>query len=111
MVNILQSVPGHLRLFGDESDLQFWTVAAHYLQTFSQERQAGVAASDGRAESSQGAPVSHLEICQDTLCESAYFQVRRRGVSGLLLRMLPSAYRSLSLPLSAKEISGVRAKA
>ncbi|XP_048864245.1 WD repeat-containing protein 11 [Brienomyrus brachyistius] len=73
-LNVLQRCLLVSRLFGDESDLQFWTVAAHYLQTFSQERQAGVASSDGQAESSQGAPVSHLEICQDTLCESAYFQ-------------------------------------
>uniref|UniRef100_A0A667XVF7 WD repeat-containing protein 11 n=1 Tax=Myripristis murdjan TaxID=586833 RepID=A0A667XVF7_9TELE len=50
------------RLFGDESDLQFWTVAAHYLQSFAQN------------EGAQPSPQNHLDICHDTLCESSYFQ-------------------------------------
>ncbi|KAG5831382.1 hypothetical protein ANANG_G00303160 [Anguilla anguilla] len=64
------------RLFGDESDLQFWTVAAHYLQSFSQARQLSVPVPEGpeEAEPAQGVPASHLDICHDTLCESAYFQ-------------------------------------
>ncbi|KAJ8248191.1 hypothetical protein GJAV_G00239350, partial [Gymnothorax javanicus] len=64
------------RLFGDESDLQFWTVAAHYLQSFSQARQLRVPGTEGQeeVEPAQGPPTSHLDICHDTLCESAYFQ-------------------------------------
>ncbi|KAJ8250709.1 hypothetical protein COCON_G00226310 [Conger conger] len=64
------------RLFGDESDLQFWTVAAHYLQSFSQARQLSVPAPEGQEEagSAPGNPSSHLDICHDTLCESSYFQ-------------------------------------
>ncbi|KAL7890450.1 hypothetical protein AOLI_G00027080 [Acnodon oligacanthus] len=64
------------RLFGDESDLQFWTVAAHYLQSFSQARQLSVPTPDGQpqAEGSQSAPQSHLDICHDLLCESSFFQ-------------------------------------
>uniref|UniRef100_A0A672NI32 WD repeat-containing protein 11 n=1 Tax=Sinocyclocheilus grahami TaxID=75366 RepID=A0A672NI32_SINGR len=46
-------------LFGDESDLQFWTVAAHYVQSFAQ------------TEVPQS---SHLDICHDILCESSFFQ-------------------------------------
>uniref|UniRef100_UPI003AACEAED WD repeat-containing protein 11 n=1 Tax=Centroberyx gerrardi TaxID=166262 RepID=UPI003AACEAED len=64
------------RLFGDESDLQFWTVAAHYLQSFAQARQLSVPAAEGQAQS-EGAPPSphnHLDICHDALCESSYFQ-------------------------------------
>ncbi|KAG9344447.1 hypothetical protein JZ751_011117 [Albula glossodonta] len=64
------------RLFGDESDLQFWTVAAHYLQSFSQARQLCVPVPEGQGETdtAQGGPAGHLDICHDTLCESAYFQ-------------------------------------
>uniref|UniRef100_A0A8C6WX86 WD repeat domain 11 n=1 Tax=Neogobius melanostomus TaxID=47308 RepID=A0A8C6WX86_9GOBI len=47
------------RLFGDESDLHFWTVASHYLQSFAQ---------------AQPSPQNHLDICHDVLCESSYFQ-------------------------------------
>uniref|UniRef100_A0A8D0AN34 WD repeat-containing protein 11 n=1 Tax=Sander lucioperca TaxID=283035 RepID=A0A8D0AN34_SANLU len=42
------------RLFGDESDLHFWTVARH--------------------EGTQTSPPNHLDICHDVLCESSYFQ-------------------------------------
>uniref|UniRef100_A0A672H3T8 WD repeat-containing protein 11 n=1 Tax=Salarias fasciatus TaxID=181472 RepID=A0A672H3T8_SALFA len=52
------------RLFGDESDLHFWTVASHYLQSFAQARHEG----------SQASPHNHLDICHDVLCESSYFQ-------------------------------------
>uniref|UniRef100_A0AAR2LXY6 WD repeat-containing protein 11 n=1 Tax=Pygocentrus nattereri TaxID=42514 RepID=A0AAR2LXY6_PYGNA len=64
------------RLFGDESDLQFWTVAAHYLQSFSQARQLSVPTPDGQpqTEGSQSTPQSHLDICHDLLCESSFFQ-------------------------------------
>ncbi|XP_053548627.1 WD repeat-containing protein 11 [Bombina bombina] len=49
------------RLYGDESELHFWTVAAHYLQVFQ------------RGESHTG-PANPLDICYDVLCENAYFQ-------------------------------------
>lgn len=80
--------PGHAhrtllcvrRLFGDESDLQFWTVAAHYLQMFAQARQLSVPDAEGQPPAegppSAASPASHLDICHDTLCESTFFQVR-----------------------------------
>ncbi|KAK6481905.1 WD repeat-containing protein 11 isoform X1 [Huso huso] len=61
------------RLYGDESDLQFWTVAAHYLHKFSQGEQLSEPAANGAA-AAQGKPGNHLDICYDTLCENAYFQ-------------------------------------
>lgn len=65
------------RLFGDESDLNFWTVASHYLQSFAQARQLSVSAAEGQAqnEGTQQSPHNHLDICHDVLCESSYFQV------------------------------------
>uniref|UniRef100_A0A8C6NUA9 WD repeat-containing protein 11 n=1 Tax=Nothobranchius furzeri TaxID=105023 RepID=A0A8C6NUA9_NOTFU len=60
------------RLFGDESDLHFWTVASHYLQSFAQARQLSV--KEG-GEESQTSPQIHLDICHDVLCENSYFQV------------------------------------
>lgn len=65
------------RLFGDDSDLHFWTVASHYLQTFAQARQLSVASADGQvqSEAAQPSPQNHLDICHDVLCESSYFQV------------------------------------
>ncbi|KAJ8418074.1 hypothetical protein AAFF_G00137830 [Aldrovandia affinis] len=60
-------------LFGDESDLQFWTVAAHYLQVFSRAQQLDVPVPGARARA-RGGPACHLDICHDTLCESSYFQ-------------------------------------
>ncbi|XP_061693109.1 WD repeat-containing protein 11 isoform X2 [Syngnathoides biaculeatus] len=64
------------RLFGDESDLHFWTVASHYLQSFAQARQLSVASADGQVQSelAQQSPQNHLDICHDMLCESSYFQ-------------------------------------
>ncbi|KAA8590075.1 hypothetical protein FQN60_014009 [Etheostoma spectabile] len=64
------------RLFGDESDLHFWTVASHYLQSFAQARQLGVSTAEGQAKSegAQMSPPNHLDICHDVLCESSYFQ-------------------------------------
>ncbi|XP_077438559.1 WD repeat-containing protein 11 isoform X1 [Vanacampus margaritifer] len=64
------------RLFGDESDLHFWTVASHYLQSFAQSRQLNVATAEGRVQSelAQQSPQNHLDICHDMLCESFYFQ-------------------------------------
>lgn len=67
----------HRRLFGDESDLHFWTVASHYLQSFAQARQLSVSAAEGQAqtEGTQPSAQNHLDICHDVLCESSYFQV------------------------------------
>lgn len=62
------------RLFGDESDLHFWTVASHYLQSFSQARQLSVS-TEGQAQIDATQAQNHLDICHDVLCESAYFQV------------------------------------
>ncbi|XP_005742428.1 WD repeat-containing protein 11 [Pundamilia nyererei] len=64
------------RLFGDESDLHFWTVASHYIQSFAQARQLTVSAAEGQAQSEgvQPSPQSHLDICHDVLCETSYFQ-------------------------------------
>ncbi|KAM4703755.1 WD repeat-containing protein 11 [Rhinophrynus dorsalis] len=51
------------RLYGDESELHFWTVASHYLQVFQREKsQTGTASA------------SPLDICYDLLCENTYFQ-------------------------------------
>ncbi|KPP76937.1 hypothetical protein Z043_103676, partial [Scleropages formosus] len=71
-LNLLQRCLFVTRLFGDESDLQFWTVAAHYLQSFSEACQLGVPVTSGTQ--AEGMPQSHLDICHDTLCESTYFQ-------------------------------------
>ncbi|KAF0027266.1 hypothetical protein F2P81_020007 [Scophthalmus maximus] len=64
------------RLFGDESDLHFWTVASYYLQSFAQARQLSVSTAEGQApnEGAQPSPQNHLDICHDILCESSYFQ-------------------------------------
>ncbi|KAG7525967.1 WD repeat-containing protein 11 [Solea senegalensis] len=64
------------RLFGDESDLHFWTVASHYLQSFAQARQLSVSTAEGQVQG-EGTLLSahnHLDICNDILCESSYFQ-------------------------------------
>uniref|UniRef100_A0A6I8Q846 WD repeat-containing protein 11 n=1 Tax=Xenopus tropicalis TaxID=8364 RepID=A0A6I8Q846_XENTR len=50
------------RLYGDESELHFWTVAAHYLQAFQREK------------SQAGSALNPLDICYDLLCENSYFQ-------------------------------------
>lgn len=63
-----------LRLYGDESELHFWTVAAHYLHSLCWETPASAPAT------TETAPRDHrvtnpLDICYDVLCENAYFQV------------------------------------
>uniref|UniRef100_A0A3P8ZVB1 WD repeat-containing protein 11 n=1 Tax=Esox lucius TaxID=8010 RepID=A0A3P8ZVB1_ESOLU len=75
-LNLLQRCLLVSRLFGDESDLQFWTVAAHYLQSFAQAHQLSLSVPEGQAplEGTQTTPQGHLDICHDTLCESFYFQ-------------------------------------
>ncbi|RXN17607.1 WD repeat-containing 11 [Labeo rohita] len=75
-LNLLQRCLLVSRLFGDESDLQFWTVAAHYIQSFSQSCQPSESNPKGQtpAEGPQSTPFSHLDICHDTLCESSFFQ-------------------------------------
>ncbi|XP_075072416.1 WD repeat-containing protein 11 [Mixophyes fleayi] len=50
------------RLYGDESELHFWTVASHYLQVFQSEAPH------------TSITASPLDICYDLLCENAYFQ-------------------------------------
>uniref|UniRef100_A0A4W3H4F0 WD repeat-containing protein 11 n=1 Tax=Callorhinchus milii TaxID=7868 RepID=A0A4W3H4F0_CALMI len=58
------------RLFGDESELHFWTVAAHYLHSFSHGKQQ-LEPSTIPVHESQENP---LDICCDILCENSYFQ-------------------------------------
>uniref|UniRef100_A0A8B9H9G6 WD repeat-containing protein 11 n=1 Tax=Astyanax mexicanus TaxID=7994 RepID=A0A8B9H9G6_ASTMX len=92
----------HLSLFGDESDLQFWTVAAHYIQSFSQARQLSVPASETQppAEGSQSVPQGHLDICHDILCESSFFQVRKKvHISQSYVIHLRDVYGDVPLPL------------
>ncbi|CAH2322762.1 WD repeat-containing 11 [Pelobates cultripes] len=60
------------RLYGDESELHFWTIAAHYLQVFQRTRL-----------SSSTTPASPLDICYDLLCENAYFQVTLCANAGI----------------------------
>ncbi|XP_060097494.1 WD repeat-containing protein 11 [Heteronotia binoei] len=59
------------RLYGDESELHFWTVAAHYLHAFSQEKTLMAKAEDLFSQEKWSNP---LDICYDTLCENSYFQ-------------------------------------
>ncbi|KAA0717551.1 WD repeat-containing protein 11 [Triplophysa tibetana] len=75
-LNLLQRCLLVSRLFGDESDIQFWTVAAHYIQLFAQNRQPirSTPEAQAPAEDLQSIPVNHLDICHDTLCEGAFFQ-------------------------------------
>ncbi|XP_033005406.1 WD repeat-containing protein 11 [Lacerta agilis] len=60
------------RLYGDESELHFWTAAAHYLHTFSRRKPLTVKAEDTLIP--QGKWISPLDICYDILCENSYFQ-------------------------------------
>ncbi|XP_053245007.1 WD repeat-containing protein 11 [Podarcis raffonei] len=60
------------RLYGDESELHFWTAAAHYLHTFSRGKPLTVKAEDTLI--SQGKGINPLDICYDILCENSYFQ-------------------------------------
>lgn len=55
------------RLYGDESELHFWTVAAHYLHSLSQDKPTSTAATKDKLN-------NPLDICYDILCENAYFQ-------------------------------------
>lgn len=59
-----------LRLYGDESELQFWTIAAHYLHSLSREKPA-----KPTDPALQDQLVNPLDICYDILCENNYFQV------------------------------------
>lgn len=78
------------RLYGDESELHFWTVAAHYLHSLSQ------AKSGDTVVTKEGVPKDRLnnplDICYDVLCENAYFQV-------LLLLEWPSCVSLRITPL------------
>ncbi|NXK96767.1 WDR11 protein, partial [Formicarius rufipectus] len=58
------------RLYGDESELHFWTIAAHYLHTLCQEKPAKPTAPTVPPEQL----LNPLDICYDTLCENSYFQ-------------------------------------
>lgn len=69
------------RLYGDESELHFWTVAAHYLHSLAPRRSASAATAEGAAPRDRAG--SPLDICYDTLCENAYFQVLQRVWSDL----------------------------
>lgn len=61
------------RLYGDESELHFWTVAAHYLHSLSQEKAASTpVVKEAVPRDRVNNP---LDICYDVLCENAYFQV------------------------------------
>lgn len=60
-----------LRLYGDESELHFWTIAAHYLHSLSQEKPA----KPTDTAILQEQLVNPLDICYDILCENYYFQV------------------------------------
>nr|XP_033797128.1 WD repeat-containing protein 11 isoform X1 [Geotrypetes seraphini] len=59
--SLLQRCQLLARLYGDESELHFWTIATHYLNSFSQDQEGKGAASP-------------LDICYDLLCENSYFQ-------------------------------------
>ncbi|OXB82590.1 UNVERIFIED_CONTAM: hypothetical protein H355_005845 [Colinus virginianus] len=59
-----------LRLYGDESELHFWTIAAHYLHNLSQEKPA----KPTDAVMLQEQLANPLDICYDILCEHHYFQ-------------------------------------
>ncbi|KAF2975066.1 hypothetical protein EK904_004121 [Melospiza melodia maxima] len=57
------------RLYGDESELHFWTIAAHYLHSLCQEKPAKP--DTAVLQEQLGNP---LDICYDVLCENSYFQ-------------------------------------
>ncbi|XP_062436309.1 WD repeat-containing protein 11 isoform X1 [Rhea pennata] len=58
------------RLYGDESELHFWTVAAHYLHSLFQDKLTKPIDTDVLQEKL----VNPLDICYDILCENYYFQ-------------------------------------
>uniref|UniRef100_A0A7N4PHD6 WD repeat-containing protein 11 n=1 Tax=Sarcophilus harrisii TaxID=9305 RepID=A0A7N4PHD6_SARHA len=62
------------RLYGDESELHFWTVAAHYLHSLSQEKSESIPDTDNNISLSQEKVTNPLDICYDILCENSYFQ-------------------------------------
>ncbi|XP_078500058.1 WD repeat-containing protein 11 isoform X1 [Lissotriton helveticus] len=63
------------RLFGDESELHFWTLAAHYLHNLTKAtRCAAPASTDEGTALPPDTCFSPLDICYDLLCENAYFQ-------------------------------------
>lgn len=62
-----------LRLYGDESELHFWTVAAHYLHNLYQEKVQTAKTTDTIILPEK--LVNPLDICYDILCENSYFQV------------------------------------
>ncbi|KFV74400.1 WD repeat-containing protein 11, partial [Struthio camelus australis] len=59
------------RLYGDESELHFWTIAAHYLHSLSQEKLSKLT---DTTTVIQEKLVNPLDICYDVLCENYYFQ-------------------------------------
>ncbi|KAF4019301.1 hypothetical protein G4228_010731 [Cervus hanglu yarkandensis] len=63
------------RLYGDESELHFWTVAAHYLHSLSQEK--AVSTPVAKEAAPRDRVNNPLDICYDVLCENAYFQTDR----------------------------------
>ncbi|XP_010210770.1 PREDICTED: WD repeat-containing protein 11, partial [Tinamus guttatus] len=58
------------RLYGDESELHFWTLAAHYLHSLSQEKLTKTTDIAILQENL----INPLDICYDILCENYYFQ-------------------------------------
>ncbi|KYO40470.1 WD repeat-containing protein 11 isoform B [Alligator mississippiensis] len=60
------------RLYGDESELHFWTVAAHYLHNLYQEKVQTAKTTDTIILPEK--LVNPLDICYDILCENSYFQ-------------------------------------
>ncbi|KAG8435620.1 hypothetical protein GDO86_013532 [Hymenochirus boettgeri] len=56
---LLQRILLVARLYGDESEIHFWTVASHYLQVYQKETVS---------------TAGPLDICYDLLCENTYFQ-------------------------------------
>ncbi|XP_019358468.1 PREDICTED: WD repeat-containing protein 11 isoform X2 [Gavialis gangeticus] len=60
------------RLYGDESELHFWTVAAHYLHNLYQEKVQTAKTTDTVILPEK--LVNPLDICYDILCENSYFQ-------------------------------------
>lgn len=93
------------RLYGDESELHFWTVAAHYLHSWSQEKSTSTPAAQEAAPRDRAS--NPLDICYDVLCENAYFQVPWRIPTRFSPEhCLPMTYVSVSLfPWETLELS------
>uniref|UniRef100_A0A8C5SRR2 WD repeat-containing protein 11 n=1 Tax=Laticauda laticaudata TaxID=8630 RepID=A0A8C5SRR2_LATLA len=60
------------RMYGDESELHFWTVATHYLHTYSCNKSLTIKAEDVVVSPENW--ITPLDICYDILCENSYFQ-------------------------------------